>query len=107
MEVELLYIKGCPNRELAESRLQLAAEHLGRAVTVTSRMVESLAAAERLGFRGSPTLLANGADLFPAGAATPGITCRLYPTEHGLEGAPSLAGLMEVMSLSENTSDAS
>ena len=98
MEVVVLYVKGCPNQELAESRLRTAAERLGRDLKIRPQRVESLTQAEELGFRGSPTLLVEGVDLFPKHPGATGLTCRLYPTERGLEGAPSLTQLEKVLS---------
>ena len=57
--------------------------------TVTAARAE----AERLGFRGSPTILLDGRDPFAATGDPVGLSCRVYRNEEGLEGAPSLARL--------------
>lgn len=101
MEVVVLYVEGCPHQQLAESRLQLAAERLGRDLQIRPRRVDSLTQAEELGFRGSPTLLVDGADLFPKHPGAAGLACRLYPTNRGLEGAPSLSDLEKAISALE------
>ena len=52
--------------------------------------MESDAAAERERFLGSPTLRVDGVDIDPGvdDRSDYGLKCRLYPTEHGLRGAP-------------------
>lgn len=98
MEVVVLHVEGCPNVELAESRLKLAAERLDLDVQMRREQVKSLTQAEKLGFGGSPTLLVNGVDLLPQHPGAPGLACRLYRTRRGVEGAPSLADLEEAIS---------
>jgi hypothetical protein len=44
----------------------------------------------RLGFRGSPTILLDGQDPFADQDAPVGLACRLYATEGGLQGAPTI-----------------
>jgi len=53
--------------------------------------------AQRLGMHGSPTILVNGSDPFPS-EDDPSVACRLYRTADGVEGAPSVAELVEVLS---------
>jgi hypothetical protein len=53
--------------------------------------------AERLRFRGSPTILIDGRDPFANEAAPFGLSCRVYRTERGLEGSPSLEQLREAL----------
>jgi hypothetical protein len=104
MEVVVLYVEGCPNRGLAESRVQIAAERLGLKVEVSSRQVDSAAQATALGFRGSPTLVVDGVDPFPGQQDLASLVCRLYRTKAGLEGAPSVSDLEEVLSRRERSS---
>lgn len=91
MDITLLYFEGCPSWQLADERLAtLAAERSD--LTVTRQRVESAEEAQRLGFRGSPSILVDGRDVF-ADADAPvvgGLTCRLYPTPEGPAGAPTL-----------------
>jgi hypothetical protein len=51
--------------------------------------------AARIGFGGSPTILFDGVDLFADASPGVGYACRLYRTEAGTEGAPSLSQLTE------------
>ena len=60
-------------------------------VTVTRRLVNTPEEADRVGFRGSPTILLNGVDPFatesdPVG----GLSCRVYQTPDGPAGSPTL-----------------
>lgn len=79
MKVELLYFEGCPNWQAADARLREALAPLGRGtVTVTHQVVWSPEQAERVGFRGSPTILVDGTDPFAQADDPVGFTCRLY-----------------------------
>lgn len=83
------YFEGCPNWKVAAGRLAvIAAEYPG--VTVTGQLVETPEEAEALGFRGSPSILLDGTDLFPDPSTAVGLACRRYVTPEGLAGAPTL-----------------
>jgi hypothetical protein len=86
VEVTVQYFEGCPNVELLRQRLTAAGCDL-RAVRFEP--IGSAEEAERLGFRGSPTILVGGDDPFAVGTAPVGYACRFYVTEVGREGAPS------------------
>jgi hypothetical protein len=49
------------------------------------------------GYRGSPTILIGGVDPFP-GEPAPFGACRLYATDSGLDGVPSVAQLIDAIS---------
>ncbi len=97
MDIALLYFDGCPSWRLADQRLR--AVTAGRPdITLTHHRVETAAEADRVGFRGSPSILIDGIDPF-ASADTDadvgvrvavGLSCRLYETPDGPAGAPSL-----------------
>jgi len=95
MELTVLSIAGCPNTKLLAERL----EALGVAAdAVAWTTVAGGDEAERLGMRGSPTLLVDGVDPFTAPAASGALSCRLYPSRDGrAEGAPSLDALREAL----------
>lgn len=79
MKIELLYFEGCPNWQTADTRLREALAALGQeAVTVTHQVVSSPEQAERVGFRGSPTILVDGTDPFAQPDGPAGFACRLY-----------------------------
>lgn len=94
MNVTLQYFDGCPNWRLADERLrealrQAAVEHS----QVTYEKIETHEQAEEAGFRGSPTILLNGGDPFATPEAPVGLSCRIYLTDAGPDGAPSLGQL--------------
>jgi hypothetical protein len=95
MDVRLRYFDGCPNWQTAEARLREALDSTsaGTGVEITLERVESDGEAQALRFQGSPTILLDGRDPFPAEESGFGLTCRLYRTEAGLEGSPSLSQL--------------
>ena len=92
----MLYFEGCPNWKIADERLAaIAAERSD--ITVTRHMVESIEEAERLGFHGSPSILADGVDLFADTDAGVGLSCRVYQTPDGPAGAPTVAQLQTAL----------
>lgn len=94
MEVTLLYFDGCPTWRVADERLTRALALVGAPDTpVTRRQVTTPEAAERLAFRGSPTVLIDGRDPFAAPDAPVGLACRMYVTPQGLAGAPTVEQL--------------
>jgi len=89
MELTLLTIPGCPHREVFEQRLAQALA--GRAATIVRHEVHDAAQAQRLGLRGSPTLLIDGTDPFAVPGEPAGVWCRLYRLPDGsVDGAPSV-----------------
>ncbi len=48
-------------------------------------------------FHGSPTVLVDGRDPFAAPDAAVGLSCRLYQTDDGPAGAPSVEQLTAVL----------
>ena len=98
MDVRLLYFDDCPNWRLAEARLDEALAAFGAERTaVTYELVSTPEQDERSGFRGSPTILVNGADPF-AGPDDPlGVSCRIYRNPAGLEHAPTFEQLRSAL----------
>jgi hypothetical protein len=85
----LQYFDGCPNWTVVAGRLNAIAVDRPD-VTVTRRRVETPEDAEAIGFRGSPSILVDGTDLFPDPSALVGLACRIYVTPNGFAGAPTL-----------------
>ena len=81
MEVEVLYLEGCPHWRTAAERLVATPEE-----------------AEMLGFRGSPTIQIDGVDRFSPDGAPIGFACRVYQTPEGQAGSPTVEQLRTVMS---------
>ena len=69
-------------------------EHL----PIEHRLVRTEEEAERVSFRGSPTILIDGVDPFAEGDEPIGLSCRIYRTPDGYAGSPTLeqiAALLE------------
>lgn len=99
MRVTVLYFEDCPNWKIASQRLRDALTTVGLtdSVEVSYQRVETAEEAERVGFRGSPTILIDGRDPWAAPDAPIGLSCRIYQTEQGGEGSPSVAQLVEAL----------
>lgn len=97
------YSDGCPHWKLAEQHLRHALADIGaQDAQILYQRIDSPADADRLGFHGSPTLLVNGRDPFPARDVPTGLGCRTYQTEEGARGAPSVAQLRHVLRLASH-----
>lgn len=95
-EITLRYFDGCPNWQVAKERIEQVLTELGQDQTVKLERVESPEQADELEFRGSPTVLIDGKDPFDATGPT-GLSCRVYRTDAGLEGAPSVDQLVAAL----------
>lgn len=97
MNVTLLYFEDCPNWRVADGHLRaLATEHSG--ITVARRLVETVDDAVATGFRGSPSILVDGADAFDVADAPVGLACRVYRTPAGPAGTPTIEQLRSAIS---------
>ncbi len=83
--VELLWWEGCPSTERALSELREALDELGIGDTeVRKREIATDEDAEETDFRGSPTILIDGADAAPGPGQEPvGLSCRVYRRRDG------------------------
>jgi hypothetical protein len=98
MQITLQYFDGCPHWELARRRLLNVLKGLpGEDADLEYQLIDSPESAERLGFRGSPTILVDGRDPFATGAEPIGLSCRVFRTEDGPQGAPTEHQLLEVL----------
>lgn len=88
----LLYFDDCPNWKVADDRLATVARGLPD-VTVTRHLVDTPEEAERVGFRGSPSILVDGVDVFADADAPVGLSCRVYQTPDGPAGSPTVEQL--------------
>ena len=93
MDVQLLYFDGCPNHTEALDNLQRLLTEAGWQGAVEQVNVASTEAAERLEFRGSPTVLLDGVDPFLDPNAPVGLSCRVYRSDEGFQGTPPVADL--------------
>ena len=93
MRIELLCFGGCPGAAEALStikRVVAEAELDAKLVPV------DVGAEAHPGFSGSPTVLVDGEDPFPASCAN-AVSCRLYETPKGLKSFPTEAMLRTVI----------
>ena len=99
MRLQLLYVDDCPTWQLARDRLTDACGQLDLSADVELLLVATPQDAERLSFRGSPTVLIDGADPFAGPDDAVGFTCRLYATPAGPAGAPTVEQLVSALRL--------
>ena len=100
MEITLQYFDDCPNWRVTDRHLStLVAEGLD--ATVAHQRIESFDNAIEHGFRGSPTVLIDGVDPFAHHETPGGLSCRIYDTESGPAGSPTLEQLRAVMASRE------
>ena len=96
--VTLRYLDGCPNAGVARTRLAEALRRVGiDPAAITMEEVSTPEDAERLGFHGSPTILIDGRDRFADEDGPAGLSCRIYQTETGPQGSPSVAQLEQAL----------
>ncbi len=93
----LQYFDGCPNWKTTASNIRsLLADH--RIVAdVEYQLIDTQQAAEVHRFRGSPTVLIDGADPFADPEAPFGLSCRVYLTPRGLAALPSKEQLLDAL----------
>ena len=97
MKVTLQYFDGCPNWKEVEAHIEaLRAE--GIELDLERQSIDTQELAEEHGFRGSPTIVIDGVDPFADPDAPVGLACRVYKTDTGYAGSPSLDQLRAVMS---------
>lgn len=99
MRITLRYFDGCPHWETALSRLHEVLQETGLAgkPELVLEVVRSQEEAEQLQFRGSPTILVDNVDPFAGESAPLGLSCRVYATDSGLQGSPTIAQLRDVI----------
>ncbi|MGM9473502.1 thioredoxin family protein [Pseudarthrobacter sp. YS3] len=98
MRIELLHIEDCPNTAKALEQVEAALAALGREdVSVHMRHIKSPADTVGTGFAGSPTITANGSDIFPDGAPSSDLACRIYPTPAGHTGVPTVDQVIKAL----------
>jgi len=95
IEIEIQYFCCCPNSEEMIARTKKAILYFENLIDYKETLVEDNATAEKVKFRGSPTLLINGEDLenLPE-PFQPNLACRIYS-----KGIPSLEEIKEKIQL--------
>lgn len=95
MLITLQYFDGCPSWQTAGQRVRQLADECD--LDVEYQLVETADDAEKLSFRGSPTILVDGRDPFAAGDEPVGLSCRIYRTPTGPAGSPTVEQLREAL----------
>ena len=90
MQFALLYFRECPSWHQALENLRQALRAEGVNLEVSLVRVEGEDHAQAVRFQGSPTICLSGNDLFPEQPRGYGLTCRLYWTEEGPKGWPTV-----------------
>jgi len=104
MKITIQYFDGCPHWKLADERIRHVLRDLSSDdVTLEYQLIDSPETADRLGFHGSPTILIDGWDPFVTGIEQAGMSCRVFRTEDGIQGAPTEAELRKLL-LNKRTS---
>jgi len=99
LQITVRYFAGCPNWRVAEERLRVTLAETGEHhIPVALEPVETHEEAVRLGFHGSPTILVDGRDPFGIDGTPVGLACRIYATEDGFQGAPTIDQLRAAIS---------
>jgi hypothetical protein len=96
MNITLQYFDGCPNWKTTAGDLNRLVQE-GLDATISFELIETHEAAVARGFRGSPTVLIDDVDPFTDEHAPVGLACRVYPTERGFAGSPTLAQLRQAI----------
>lgn len=100
MEITLQYFDDCPNWETIDGHLRtLSIEGLD--ATVRHEVIDTYEVAMARGFCGSPTLLIDGVDPFTDRKAMIGLACRVYLTQHGPAGSPTIEQLRTAITAAE------
>lgn len=97
MKIEILHIEECPNWFEAGQRVRAALERAELpAVTIDYRLLSSSEEAAQVPFAGSPTILVDGVDAFPTDGQIVDLACRVYRTDSGFAGSPTVDQLVQV-----------
>ena len=97
MEITLQYFDDCANWQTTDGYLKTVIADHSLDAEVRYQIIDTPEAAAEQGFRGSPTVLVDGSDPFADRDAPIGLACRIYQTETGPAGSPSLAQLEQAL----------
>lgn len=95
MKITFLYFDGCPNHAPALASLRtFLSEAKDESPIEVVRINDERQAALHY-FVGSPTIRFEGQDVFPSDDTDYRLACRVYPTDTGLSGVPTLSMLQD------------
>ncbi len=96
--IELLYFDDCPSWAKGLENLKAALKDEGlNDADVQLVLVDNEEFAMKEKFLGSPSFRLNGEDLWPEERKSYHLGCRVYPTENGLKGSPTVEMLRQRM----------
>lgn len=87
VKVRLQYFDDCPSWHQAANHLESLRDEYE--LDIRLEHVDTDEAAQRVGFRGSPTILVDDRDLFDTDGTAIGLSCRRYATPGGSTGCPT------------------
>lgn len=100
VKIQLLYFEGCPSYQQGLENLRLALRKLNLPEDFEMINIETDKMAQEYHFIGSPTIRINGEDI-DSRARKAKVTghkgCRIYQTEEGLKGAPTIEMIKKVI----------
>jgi hypothetical protein len=97
VDIEVLFVADCPHVERAVERAHEALTAAGVAGAVRTRRIDSTEDAAASRMRGSPTILIDGRDHFVGPAGDGSLSCRLYRSAEGFDGAPTVEAIVEAI----------
>ncbi|NMC85472.1 MAG: DUF2703 domain-containing protein [Anaerolineaceae bacterium] len=95
MKIELLYFVDCPSWKMGLENLKAAlkAEKVDENIELIQVETDEKATTEK--FLGSPSFRINGQDLWPEDRRAYHLGCRIYKTDNGMRGVPTIEMLKE------------
>jgi hypothetical protein len=104
MTLDLLYLAGCPNHDLAVELVCSVLEAEGLNAEVRQILIRNDDDARRHGFPGSPTVRVNGRDIedVPIQQLGIGFACRTYLVEGKSQGLPPRSWLEQAVRTARN-----
>lgn len=103
MEITVQYFDDCPNWKTTAAHLNTLVDD-GLDAIIDYELIDTYELAVARGFHGSPSVLIDGVDAFSEDDTPVGLACRVYQTEDGYAGSPSLGQLRAVIASAENRS---
>lgn len=84
MNIQVLYVPGCPNQHPAIKRIKKVLRAASLRAQIEEIPVNSEAEARALRFPGSPTIRIDGIDIESTRSSVIGLACRLYGSNDGV-----------------------
>ncbi len=95
MHIQLYYFDDCPSWQVGLENLKQAVQLENISASIELIQITTNEEAQAAHFLGSPSFVVNGKDLWPEERETYYLGCRVYQTDQGLRGSPSVVSLQE------------